>query len=251
MSRHLSIQGMVVAAVLGSSGAWAQDSDTLVFQAEDHPPFLEVQDGHVGGIFGDVVNRAAEAAGLSIDWQERAFNRTKRDLGDGRSPFCVAGHSATSQSAAKWYVSPAIGTFGRTGLLVREADKAAIGAVPSVEALFTDTDYIGGFVTDAIYAVPHLEYLKRSHNKHLFIAGSHEKLTELLARGRIDFVIENELMVPGHQRRAAGSAELAFTSLPGMPEGRDAHVICTKAVPKDLLDRFEAGLETIKKAAQQ
>lgn len=250
MSRHSLILYGAAAVLLGSSGVGAQKADTLVFQAEDHPPFLEVAGGQVGGIFGDVVNRAAETAGLSIDWQERSFNRTKRDLGEGRAPFCVAGHSASSESAAKWYVSPPIGTFGRTGLLVRAADKDAIDAVPSLEALFSDTSYIGGFVTDAVYAVPHLEYLKRSHSKHLFIAGSHEKLVELLARGRIDFVIENEMMAPSHIKGVGGANTLAFTSLPGMPEGRDAHVICTKAVPKSLLDRFEAGLSAIKKAAQ-
>lgn len=250
MSQRFAFHCVGVVAFLGSSSAWGQGPDTLIFQAEDHPPFLEIQGAEVGGLFGDVVNRAAEAAGLNIVWQERAFNRTKRDLGEGSAPFCVAGHSATRESAAKWYVSPPIGTFGRSGLLVRAADKEAIDAVPSIEALFTETDYIGGFVTDAVYAVPHLEYLKRSHNKHLFIAGSHEKLAELLARGRIDFVIENEMMAPRHIKGVRGGDRLAFTSLAGMPAGRDAHVICTKTVPRDLLDRFEAGLKAVKKAAR-
>ncbi|WP_068145596.1 transporter substrate-binding domain-containing protein [Kordiimonas lipolytica] len=240
----------VMAGPIAFSSAKAEDS--LVFQVEHHPPFLEIEAGRVSGIFGDTVNQAAAIAGLTIEWQERAFNRIKRNLDDGTQPFCVAGYwKKSTEQDEQWHFSPPIGTFGRSGLLVREADKAAFEALPSIEALFTDTDFIGGFVTDAVYAIPHLELLKKSHNKHLFIASSHDKLAELLARKRIDFVIENELMAPIHKAQVAGGDALAFLSLEGMPAGREAHVVCTKAVPTAILSRLDAGLEVVKKAAQE
>ncbi|WP_286831106.1 MULTISPECIES: transporter substrate-binding domain-containing protein [Kordiimonas] len=230
--------------LMGQEASKAEEGgNTLVFQFEDHPPFLEKTPEGIGGSFGKFVNAAAAQAGIGLIWQERAFRRTRRDLEEGKQPFCVAGHSYDADRAPKFHYTPAIGTFGRSGLLVRTADIQKFEALSSVQALFETTDLAGGFIAEAKYAVPFRPYLANSRGKHLFVSTSHENLVQLLVRGRIDFLFENEMMAPLHRAATAGGEALGFVSLPDMPKARKAYVMCTQAVDPGLLARLDAAIE--------
>jgi len=224
-------------------------AQSIDFQYEDHPPFVYEVDGKVTGIFVDVTVRAANLAGFEVVWKKRTFNRLKRDLEDGAQPFCASGHSKTPEAESKWHVTDAIGHFGRTGLLVRESDKAAIASVGSIQALFEQTSFIGGFVKGAVYAVPYEQYLVFSHDEHLITSSNHEQLAQLVAKGRLDFVFIDEVMLPMHQKVNAVGAQLGFVTFPEMPGGAEAHIICTKAVPASWVVRLNHGIEEATKKA--
>lgn len=216
---------------------------------EDHPPFFYREEGRVTGVFADVANAAAADVGISLDWKEQAFRRTTRALHDRSEAFCSIGHRDRPDLRRDFFVSPPIGTFGRTGFLVRAEQADMVSKLPDAESLFTDTDLIGGFVVDAAYAIPHREYLEKSHDRHLFVTGTHEQLAMLIARERIDFTIENELMAPIHAAQSKDLAELVFVALPGMPLGQTAYIICTRQVPEATMAKFSQAIEIVTKKA--
>lgn len=189
--------------------------------------------------------RAVDHAGLQLVWRKNSFNRIRRILEAGEQPICVTGHGRGSDSVGKMYLEPPVGHFGRSGLLVRKSDIHLYEQLASVEALFLRTTLVGGFVKDAKYAVDYEQYLPDSKTKHIMSVGTHEQLAQLVARKRIDFVFENELMVPVHEEMNLDGAPLAFVRLPGMPDARAAYIVCSKAVPADVIQRLEKGLRAV------
>lgn len=228
----------------------AAAKDDLIVYYEDHPPFTYPEDGAPKGMFVAATENALREAGFAATWHLMSFNRIRRALTSGREAFCVTGHGKGSEGDGRQYILPAIGTFGRSGLLIREADRSKFAQVSSVRALFEETKLVGGFVRDAIYAVPYQQYLPRSHGNHLMAVGTHEQLAQLVAKGRVDFVFENEMMVPLHQNLNKDGDKLAFVTLPGMPEAREAYIVCSKNVPEEWVTRLGEGVRRIKKAAQ-
>lgn len=219
-------------------------AQTVEFVFEDHPPFTFSENGIVKGIFVDSTHQAAAAAGLKIVWTERSFNRINRDLDEGVTPICITGAS-NSSNPQKFYVSSPIGHFGQTGFLVREEHREQLEMLKNTSSLFA-TGLRGGFVKGGHYAIPYDEYVKQSDTTHLVLSTTHEQIVQLIARGRVDFTIENELMFPVNQRQVnrAGN-NLAFVVLPDAPKVRTAHIVCTRTVPEDVLARLEASIQKI------
>lgn len=240
------------ALLVAAIGAIAPlSAQSIEFRYEDHPPFTFEANAEPAGIFIGITEQSARLAGFNIVWKKSTFNRLKRDLEDGIEPFCVTGHSNATDFEGKWHTTEAIGHFGRAGFLVRAADKADFLKVGSLQALFEKTEFVGGFVKGAVYAVPYEKFLATSHEKHLITSSTHEQLVRLVAKGRLDFVFINDVMLPSQQALAEGDAELDFVTFPEMPYGASAHIRCTKAFPAEWMARLDRGIrEATKKAAQ-
>jgi hypothetical protein len=238
--------------VMSASALRSEDLPAIKvrFFFEDHPPFTYSEGDAVKGIFAEAAEKALATSDTEILWQKGTYNRIKRQLSEQRSAFCVAGHAKGGSLEDNLWYSRAFARFGKSGLLVRTADKARFEEIATVEDLFLKTNLIGGFVSGAVYAVPYQRYLPNSPAQHLLASSSHEQLAQLVAKGRIDFVFENEMMVKLHQATVEGGSSLDFVWLPGMPEGRDAYIVCTKKVNEATLARIDSGIEAIKKAAQ-
>ena len=227
-------------------------AQSIEFRYEDHPPFTFEKDGEPAGIFIGITEQSAKLAGFNIIWKKSTFNRLKRDLEEGVERFCVTGHSKASDSEGKWHTTEAIGHFGRAGFLVRAEDRPDFLKVGSLQALFEKTEFVGGFVKGAVYAVPYEKFLATSHSKHLITSSTHEQLVQLVAKGRLDFVFINDVMLPSQQALAEGDAKLDFVTFSEMPYGASAHIRCTKAFPAAQVARLNRGiLEATKKAAQE
>jgi hypothetical protein len=242
------LKSLFLVSVLSLGLSADEKPATVYFYYEDHPPFSFEENGAVKGIFAEAAADAAKAGGLQVIWQKSTFNRIKRELEAGTRALCVPGQSKGGSPAGLQFTN-SIGQFGRSGLLVHARNKAEIEAFPSIEGLFADTNYIGGFVEGAIYAVPYRDFLGADGARHLFTASSHEAIALLVAKGRVDFTFENELMVPVHKDSIAGGEQLEFVWLPGMPLGREAYIVCSAAVPEGVIKRLNSGIQATKKAA--
>lgn len=236
---------LLVCASLVDRGAQAEQQQ-LVFLYEDHPPFIYSGGEDVIGIFAEATKAAAQSAGIEILWQETTFNRLRREMASGHAPVCVAGQSKSADEEEQRHFTDSIGSFGRSGLLIRKNSREEFEQIADIRALFTETHLVGGFVRGAIYAVPYQTFLPESHHNHLITTSSHEQLAQLVAKGRIDFVFENEMMVAFHEKLNETGEKLDFVWLAGMPVGREAHIVCTKKVPAAVIARLNQGIAAMK-----
>lgn len=213
----------------------------LTVYYNERPPYAVTQpDGQVHGLTATPAAQALRSAGIEFRWTALPATRQIATIRDGREPACALG----------WFRNPGREAFARFSKpLYQDRPTVALAAAGSAFA---------GRRLSEVLATPALVVLVKDH----FSYGSY--VDALLARIKpivMSTTVENVQMV---QMIARGRADLMFTAeeeaaslldqagpevrhlqvlrFPDMPPGERRHLMCSRAVPAQLMQRLDEAL---------
>lgn len=217
----------------------------LVHYAPLPPRSYTAPDGQPAGTLIEQFRGLAEQAGLKIRLQETPLKRSLHEIEQQRAPLCALGAFRTPErevwgryslalsadAAPLFYATPA-----QAPRLKRHASAAAVLADPALLLVLVDGVSYGNQLDALIAAAP---------RPPLRAGIDQQRMFRMLLAGRADYSIASpEELAHLVERGELPAAGLEAVRLPGMPEGRSRHLLCSKLVPEALLQRIDAALRT-------
>lgn len=234
MSKTLTI----ALTILMAAGA-ARAADIQVLYNE-RPPFMSAAGGEVKGLTADVAAKALKAAGVVFTWSEVPAARQLDMIKQGTDPVCGLG----------WFKNPEREGFARfTKPLYQDKPMAVLGRAK-------DQRLAGKAGVDALMTDPALTLLvKKAYSYGGFLDDKAAKLNpkksettveanamfKQIGAERADYMFvsaeEGDLLL-----KSAEGAALALYAIPDMPAGGQRYLMCSKAVPAEVIAKIDAAL---------
>jgi polar amino acid transport system substrate-binding protein len=223
--------------------AWSAEamSDRIDIAFYDRPPIHFMRDAQAQGILVDRMNAIAARAAVAPTYLLMPANRITKEIEEGVRPVCALGWFVTEERTRFAWFSPPISRSSGSVLIVRRGDANRFAAYDHVATLFIDPQLRFAYDGSGSYGAV-LDGLIRNATllKHRMIAEA-ERFPLLVATGRVDFVISSR----DYLRDDLDSLGLTTLAMPGLAEGLSRHLMCSRAVPGELLRRIEAAIAGI------
>ena len=236
MKRSATPIAVTLLLLLAAPGASAEDVIRVSYN--ERPPYVSAQaDGTPSGLTGTPASAAFKAAGIPDQWVRLPTNRQLLLIKDPRSLSCAVGWLSTPErhQYAKFtkpiyrdgqWVALANASFAARGIHSLEE----LAQHRDVRVLIKDNYSYGGLDT----------FMQQWQPVTAVSTASPAKMMQSVSKGMVDlmFVSADE----GHymMQHLAGdqAANLRLLQFKDMPHGGERHIICSKAVPDEVIARL-------------
>ncbi len=227
---------MPAAAAAGEDGA-------LLIHYSPMPPRAYSVNGRPAGTLIEQLSGLTEAAALQVRLQETPLKRSLHEIEQNRTALCALGVFRTPErevwgryslmlstdAAPLFYATPAVAPRLR-----RHANAAAVLADPGLQLVIVDGVSYGSQL-DALIA--------NAARLPLRAGVDQQRMFRMLLAGRADYSIGSpEELSHLVDRRELPAGALEPVRLPGMPEGRSRHLLCSQQVPERVMQRLDAAI---------
>ncbi|HVO03460.1 MAG TPA: transporter substrate-binding domain-containing protein [Candidatus Cybelea sp.] len=224
----------------------AQGGDALILYYHERPPYSAQQpDGSVRGITADIAAAALQAAGVAFRWTDLPSARQMEVIRRGETRVCGLGWFKTTDREAFAKFSGPI-YHDRPSIVVARADDQRFAGTPTIDALFgnkaltllTKTGYSYGAELDQKIASE--APTKRTD------ASDNRTMLGMISHARVDYMI----MAEEEAKDLLGQADitqwgLAIYPLQNAPAGELRYLMCSKAVPDEVIRRIDEKLPQV------
>lgn len=207
----------------------------------ERPPYLITEaDGTPSGLTGAPTVAAFKAAGIAVHWQKVPANRQLMLVKDPHGLNCTVGWFATPERRQYAKLSKPI-YRDRTWVIVTNAAFAERG-IGSLEELTRVRD--ARVLLKDNYSYGGLEpYIKQWRPVMAVSTASTLKMVQSVSKGAVDlmFVSEDEgnYIIKQHSGEVSNLRLLQFKD---MPHGEERYIMCSKAVPDDVINRLNKAI---------
>ncbi|MBV7537720.1 transporter substrate-binding domain-containing protein [Duganella sp. sic0402] len=231
----------VIAAslLLASPACLAEDLIHVTYS--ERPPYMTVQpDGEPGGLTGAPAAAAFKHARIPVQWHKVPTNRQLFMIKDQASLSCAVGWFATPERQQYAKFTKAI-YRDRSWVVLTNAAFAARGVstleelarLRDVRVLIKDNYSYGGL--DA--------FMQQWQPVVALSAAPTLKMVQSVSKGAVDlmFVSEDE----GHyiiKHQSEQAPNLRLLQFKDMPPGLERHIMCSKAVPDEVIARLNKAI---------
>ncbi len=221
----------------------AQDALQLWY-LERSPYYVTEADGSVSGIVASPVEAAMNAAGIDRQWKQSPGARQLAEVERGTAFACGVG----------WFRNPKREAFARFSkpvyrdkpmvALIR-ADDEKTKAHPTLESLMRDKGLAMGAKNGFSYGGFADGMIEALAPKQVVTSQDHKGMGRMLAKRRFDYLLI-AAEEADHVLAQLGplGEQLTTQELSDFPPGNTRYLMCSKAVPQDLIDRFSQALNT-------
>lgn len=225
----------------------AQDRIDLHFYVR--PPFMvNLGDGRVGGLTAEPAQVAFDKAGVPFRWLLTPAKRQLMLIEGGTGLDCGVGWYKTPErekfgkfSAPLYRDKPTVG-IARADFQPPGATLASLVADPATRVVMKVGLTYGQDVADA---------MARAKARVLTVTTEQTSLARMVASGRADFMFssqeEAEILRTDVEQ---GTEKLKVLTFPDLHEGATRHILCSKKVSDETLEKLNAALATLAKTAK-
>jgi polar amino acid transport system substrate-binding protein len=217
----------------------AQDRIDLHFYVR--PPYMvQVDDTQVGGLTADPAKAAFDAAGVPYRWQQTPAKRQLMMIESGTGLDCGVG----------WYKTPEREKFGKfTAALYRDKPTAGIARAD----FYPRSKTLAGMVADPAtrvvmkvgltYGQDVVGIMARAKAQVLTVTTEQTSLARMVASGRADFMFSPQEEADILRADVEGGTEsLKVLIFPDLHEGASRHILCSKKVSDETIEKLNAAL---------
>jgi ABC-type amino acid transport substrate-binding protein len=229
----------ITASLLAALPCAAQDTVHVAYS--ERPPYIFVQpDGTPTGLTGSPAAAAFKAAGIHVQWHAVPTNRQLFMVKDPASQSCAIGWFATPERLQYAKFTRPI-YRDRSWVVITNASFAARG-IGSLEELARLRD-IRVLVKDNFSYGPLDTFIRQWQPVMAVSTASTLKMVQSVSKGAVDlmFVAEDEgqYIIRHHGEHDANLRLLQFKD---MPRGMERHIMCSKAVPDEVIERLNKAI---------
>ena len=236
------LPGLVLAVYCSLAARPCQAGESLTVFYNLRPPYLLLQDdGTLAGLTGAPARQAFARAGIAVQWSEMPTNRQLLTIRENAGSFCAVGWFQTPERQGFAKFTQAIYRDHGWMLLVRAGlpldERETLPEVlsrPGLRVMLKDK-YSYGLEIDAL--------LEQTRPAIAVSTGTTLQMLQSLSARSVDviFVSDEEgryLM----SNTLSQSAQLRLLRLARMPKGETRHIMCSRHVPDELIDRLNKAI---------
>lgn len=240
MKRPRSSALIAASLLLAPLACLAQDTIHVAYA--ERPPYLTVQpDGSPTGLTGAPAAAAFKAAGVPVQWHVVPSNRQLAMIKDPRGLNCTIGwYMVHERLAYAKYTRP---IFRDKGWLLLTNTAFAERGITTMQELASQRD-LRVLIKDN-YSYGGLDKFIHQWNPVVAVStASTLKMVQSVAKGAVDmmFVPEEEGNYILKNEAADYAAKLQLVQLKDMPRGPERYIMCSKAVPDEVIDRLNKAI---------
>lgn len=216
--------------------------DTIHVAYAERPPYLLKQaDGSPAGLTGTPSVAAFKAAGIPVEWHIVPTNRQLAMIKDPKGLNCTIGWFLVPERQAYAKYTKAIYRDKSWMLLTNLAfaergitTMAELASQRDIRVLIKDNFSYGGLD----------KFIQKWHPVVAVSTASTLKMVQSVAKGSVDmmFVSEDEGNYILKNEAGDSAASLRLLPLKDMPRGGDRHIMCSKAVPDEVIARLNKAI---------
>lgn len=240
------LAGLLALAAAGSRAADAADAtdaaaDPVVLQYMEQAPMSGTgPDGQPRGQLVDHMRRLAAAGGLQLRWEPVPLKRSLLELRQNTRAHCVLGifrnaerERFTRFSRPIWTTDPQwlVARPEIADRLRRHAHARLALADPALRLLVYDGVSYGETLD---------QWIRERSGPTQRLPAAHDRMLDMLARGRADFAILSEAELAGARRAGLrGAAAVELVRLPGAPPPTLRYLGCSHKVSPAWMEAFD------------
>jgi len=236
------LPGLLLAVYCSLAVPPCQAGESLTVFYNLRPPYVSLQDdGSVAGLTGTPARQAFARAGIAVQWRDMPTNRQLLTIHENAGRFCAIGWFQTQERQAFAQFTQAIYrdhgwmVLVRSGLALDEHESLPdVLARPGFRVMVKDK-YSYGPEIDALLA--------KTRPAIAVSTGTTVQMLQSLGAHSVDLIF-----VPDEEGRylmsnaTAQSAQLRLLRLAHMPKGESRHIMCSRQVPAELMDRLNKAI---------
>ncbi|MYM66837.1 transporter substrate-binding domain-containing protein [Pseudoduganella sp. FT55W] len=232
---------LLIASLLLAPLACAAQDTIHVAYAERPPYLLQQADGSPAGLTGTPTTAAFKAAGIPVQWHIVPTNRQLAMIKDPKGLNCTIGWFSVPERQAYAKYTKAI-YRDKSWLLLTNAAFAERGITTMAE-LASQRD-IRVLVKDNFSYGGLDKFIHKWHPVVAVSTASTVKMVQSVAKGAVDmmFVSEDEGNYILKNEAGEYAASLRLLQLKDMPRGGDRHIMCSRAVPDEVIARLNKAI---------
>ncbi len=219
--------------------AMAADESAIVrLHFTDRPPYsVPTNDGNAKGLYADPSSAAFKKAGVPFKWEQTPYNRQQTLLKENKNPgqdmHCAIGYFRTPEREVYAKFTEAV---YRSKPMVAIAN-LQLKEVPTFEQMLKQytivvkESYSYGADVDAM--------IKQLKPKQVVTPGQPSQVYQMIVGGRADYMIASQEEVDYYvQTGVVDATKVKILVFPDMPRGLYRHIICSKSVSDDIINRL-------------
>ncbi|MYM22361.1 hypothetical protein GTP46_06870 [Duganella sp. FT135W] len=219
-----------------------QAEDTIHVAYSERPPYLIQQaDGVPAGLTGAPTAAAFKAAGIPVQWHLVPTNRQLAMVKDPHGLNCTIGWFAVPERMAYAKYTKAI--YRDKGWMLLANVAFAERGITTMQELASQRD-IRVLIKDNFSYGGLDKFIQKWHPVVAVSTASTLKMVQSVAKGSVDlmFVSEDEGAYILKNEAGDSAANLRLLSLKDMPRGGDRHIMCSKSVPDEVINRLNKAI---------
>ncbi|WPC05694.1 transporter substrate-binding domain-containing protein [Pseudomonas benzenivorans] len=236
---------LVVALLCWLAAGQALAAEPIRVAWRDKAPYHYWENGRAQGFLLQRARRLFAAAEVPAVFVERPSKRIWRDFQRGKQGFCSIGwyrlpeRERLAQFSLPFHVDPP------HTLLARAETLPAIRAHASFASLLGDPDISLGVVDGVSYG-PELDALiAGSANRVVRVTLPPAGLMQMVAAGRVDYMLADQADWQYLRRRDDGLSGLAEYHFHDMPPGLERYILCSKDVSTQVMGRLNRAIAAL------
>lgn len=208
----------------------------------ERPPYLmQLADGTPSGLTGTPAAAAFKAAGIAVQWHRVPSNRQLAMVKDPNGLNCAVGwFSVPERLAYAKYTKPIF--RDKSWVLLANASFAARG-ITTMGELASQRD-IRVLVKDNYNYGGLDKFIEKWQPVVAVSTATTVKMVQSVAKGAVDlmFVSEDEGDYILKHEAGEHAAKLRLLQLKDMPRGGERYIMCSKAVPDEIINRLNKAI---------
>ena len=224
---------------------WARAGEPLSVYYFERPPYYFTHDGHPAGFLLDRAVALFALAGVPARYESMPSKRIMHKLHSGE-PCCSVG----------WFRVPGREAFARFTLPIhRDKELVALFASPvapamyahrDVASLLADDSLVLGVVDGFSYGWVVDDLIRTIQPRMKTLVSTQDRMVAMMAQGRFDYFF----VAPEEADVLLSDADpslglLLVHILEGVPEGNTRHIMCSRAVPPEVVEALDAAIEAL------
>lgn len=230
--------------VLVFFGATAAAQDTaLIVGFIDRPAYSWSEDGEAKGLFVDIARDILTRAGIEYQFQPLPPKRMLKSVEEGKEKICVLGNFKTPERELYAVFTKSIYQNKPIGILTTKALAPGFTPYKSLAELTASPALRLGHIDGFSYGGAVDAFIAKMTGPKISRVTTQSGMVGMLAAGRFDYMFADQEEYEALARAVNVPPEsLRMFTYPDVPEGNQRRMMCSKAVPKAVIDRIDAAI---------
>jgi uncharacterized protein (TIGR02285 family) len=233
----------ILAFLLGLSGAaMASGAEPVTVAWRDKPPYYYTENGVAKGFLLDRARQIFASAGIPARFVNEPQKRIWTNLKYGVSNYCsISWYRIPEREAIAQYSLP-IHTDQPQGVLVHPSALDRVRSHDNLKALLADPTLTLGMVDGVSYGMELDGMIASSANHIMRRTVETSAMLRMLAVGRASYIFVDREDWNYLRNKENSLQSLVLLDYPDMPPGLKRHVVCSRDVPPETMDRLNRAI---------
>lgn len=238
---------VLIICLSGAASAVADEPITLAYY--NRPPLkMTMPDGSVGGTTATAAAAAFTKAGVAFFWREMPAARLLAEIEQNSSRICGVGYHRTPERDRSMLITKSVDRETPTIAVAMATSEVQDGV--SLDQLLGDPANLIEMKLSKSYGAVLDARLKRAKARVELTTRNYDAIMAMIGAGRpiITFMTEGELDYYVKQAVISRDA-VRILHFPELAMGEEAHIICSKSVGHDVIERLDRAIDSDKRGA--